>query len=98
MDDNVKKIVKVAGYLLLAYVVITARVVSIAATDGHNSRTVIGTNFWSFYPLDSASSYCDRNQGTDMSLGNECTDQVSKQVAKKWLITLTESDKPDFKL
>lgn len=98
MDDNTKKIVKWVGCVVLAYLVITTRVISIAETEGHNSRIVVGTNFWRFYPVDSVANYCDRNAGGDMSIGLECVEQISKKIAAdKWLITLTESDKPNWK-
>ncbi|NTA17106.1 hypothetical protein [Agrobacterium tumefaciens] len=96
MNDETKNtILKVVGCLLLFYCVLTARVIWIGPTEGHNSRIVLGTNFWRFYPLDSVAAYCERNAGSDKSIGFECNSQISQKVVDdKWLITLSEAEPP----
>ncbi|SOC90043.1 hypothetical protein SAMN05216358_0062 [Rhizobium sp. AN5] len=86
MNDHKAKVLKFVGYAVLAYAVLTTRVVEIHPTAEPASRYVIGTNFWAFYPFDSAAAYCERNVGSDRSLNPiNCTSWVSDGVAAKWL-------------
>lgn len=95
-DETKNTILKVVGCLLLIYFALTTRVIWIGPTEGHDSRVVVGTNFWRFYPLDSVAAYCERNEARDKSIGFECNSQISQKVVDdKWLITLSESKKAD---
>jgi hypothetical protein len=95
MNDITKNALKVAGAVLLAYGVLTTRVVGIHPT-GSPPQYIIGTNFWSFYPFDSAAAYCERNRPNNQRLAPEdCVEWVSDGVAAKWLIvTISSYDPP----
>lgn len=93
MDDIKTKALKVLGWVILAYAVLTTRVVAIQPTS-EPARYIIGTNFWAFYPLDSAAAYCDRNAADTKLAPIDCTQWVSDGVAAKWLILTIFRDEP----